>query len=94
MGCPNCKQEFNIEDKNSGYQVNDLTELTYCSFDCSSQHLFNPESLPNIIENMDKSISEEVLIEWITEEIDSTKFNFENVKTLSKKIIFELNQSV
>lgn len=44
LNCPQCKTEFDLYS--DGYQVNDINELTFCSYDCSYQHnLDNKEDL-------------------------------------------------
>lgn len=35
--CPNCGEEFDINDSFSYHQVNDNNEKTYCSYVCSAQ---------------------------------------------------------
>lgn len=36
--CPECKVTFNVNDKDSTYQVNDNFELTFCSYSCSAKY--------------------------------------------------------
>lgn len=39
--CPECKTTFNVNDKDSTYQVNDNFELTFCSYQCSAKYTDN-----------------------------------------------------
>lgn len=36
LNCPQCKTDFDIYS--DGYQVNDINEMTFCSYECSYQH--------------------------------------------------------
>lgn len=92
MTCPNCNQLFNIDDKNSGYQVNDLTELTYCSWECSAQHLFKPEAMAHILKHVGPDDSKEEIIECINAEIDSS-ISQEQITDLAEKIIAEAQKA-
>ena len=35
--CPKCNIDFDINDRSSTHQVNDINEETYCSCECSEQ---------------------------------------------------------
>lgn len=37
MICPQCTDKF-VLDNDSGYQVNDHFELTFCSYECSLEY--------------------------------------------------------
>lgn len=43
--CPHCAENFNVNEPQSQYQVNDLTQLTYCSMECSTAHMFTPNGV-------------------------------------------------
>lgn len=90
MSCPNCNVLFNINDKDSYHQVNDLTGLTYCTPECSEQHMFKPEALPllkqGLLQSADPTKEELVsLIETESFESDETK-----ISILADKILNEL----
>lgn len=91
MTCPHCKQDFDIEEKNSGYQVNDLTEGTYCSVDCSAEHLFTEEAIPSILEHLDCTTSKEEIIEKISNEVGS--YSDKQIDDLATKLIAQLKLS-
>lgn len=37
--CPHCNSDIDTNDKESGHQVNDVNQNTYCSVDCSIKYL-------------------------------------------------------
>ena len=39
--CPHCNTQFDWNNSESGHQVNDYFELTFCSYECSQLHTFN-----------------------------------------------------
>ncbi|WP_180190249.1 hypothetical protein [Acinetobacter sp. YH01009] len=44
--CPQCNEEINTDDKCSTHQVNDLTQDTFCSVECSVEYtLINAVSI-------------------------------------------------
>lgn len=90
MSCPNCNVHFNINDKDSSHQVNDLTGLTYCSPECSEQHMFKPEAMPLLkkgyLQSADPTKEELVsLIESESFESDLTKISILADQILSER---------
>lgn len=39
--CPHCNTQFDWNDSDSEYQVNDHFELIFCSFECSKVYSFD-----------------------------------------------------
>lgn len=37
--CPHCKSDIDTNDKQSGHQVNDVNQETFCSVNCSIEYL-------------------------------------------------------
>jgi hypothetical protein len=82
MSCPNCNTEFNINDHDSAHQVNDLTNLTYCSCECSEEHMFKPETvaiLANHYQNTTLPPKEEIIEDISTETFNKTNAQIEQL---------------
>ena len=42
FNCPECFSDFDTDNKDSGHQVNDVLDETYCSLECSEIAFMNP----------------------------------------------------
>lgn len=57
--CPECNTEFDTDDKNSGHQVNDYFDLTFCSYACSCIHAVH--HIRDNLDDLDKETIEHIV---------------------------------
>lgn len=92
MSCPNCKEDFDIEEQNSPYQVNDFTQLTYCSSECSALHMLTSEGIKEMVKLTGVTDSKADIIESITAENCDTLTD-EQVDDIAEKILSAVHET-
>lgn len=71
--CGNCGSDFNINDRDSEHQVNDLFDQTFCSYGCSIDYTVqNPELVKRWLGN---GSIEDLRIQLDCEGLDQTQID-------------------